>query len=743
MPSTQPYMTPSAKSCLMLMTVTGALLISPLFSSGDFSSPLAPTAAYATENENSQRITSPDGASITGVKVLNRGQSIQVTGTGWVNPQGSGSRISIKADRGQTKLQGQDILRTLDADSAGNFSLTLEFPSTAHGYSTNWEPGSAHTLHFLTGSAQAGDTLRSLTLPLTIADSSSPDQPLDTSGWAELRAEDAVLKIRPYNSGQKLRIVGQNWVNREKKGGSVVALKLASGQDTFFERSDNSAQNAYLRSLGQSELGEDRTIWALLTDDAQAADPSQGIYLINADGSFDLELEIPEELAQAAPGDYLALQALSGRFAPGDTRRSARTEPLPVNGLAHQISPSEEASQCMSEATAPSASILNPLVEAGGRLHLVGTGWCNPGGKGVPRIALKIDEAGISRKDTKLHSNKTIWAIIEPDSRTGAIDTWIQLPAADGSDSEPGLSEGAHSLRMLSGSLQAGDLAMSYGGIGVLDFVVGRYSPTAIPDTLAESDMSDANANGVTVVEVGKRIEVTVPTANPGQWVLINPYLGGSVRSAWGSGWVQLDEKRQVSYLMDEDLAPGTYRFAVQNGEQEGFGGLLGWSEVRVQRPGSSAPHESGQGSTEILPSSPASGEKTRVPAQQVPQGLSRVSKDQARQAPGTTSSLAQAVRKQEKIVQATQRDQDSGKDSKPQSTLQALAASGSAETGASSSEAISRSAPTGNSEKSIWQGFISTNNLLLLAAAGIILGATCLSHKRSTASSDTSKGQS
>ncbi|MFW0118427.1 hypothetical protein ACN08Y_00640 [Rothia sp. P5764] len=568
---------------LAALTLSSGLVLCPALVQPSIDPSGLGLGAHALEASPQVEVTSPEGATVKGPDSIKFGQTIEVTGSGWLHPEGGGSTITLKADKRGLTRGGSDILKTFTAEDDGSFKLTLDYPSLANGFDQEWEPGSEHIFHFLTGSGKAGDAMRALVLPVTIE--GEPDSPApapDTSQWTKLSAGQASLFIKPYQSGEKIRVRGQGWVKGQGQGGSVVALKLASGQDTFYERADNSAQNAYLRTLGQAELGEDRTIWALLTDDASVANPQEGIYLISSDGSFDLELEVPEPLRQAQAGQYLAVQTLSGRFAPGDTRRSARSEPVPVNGLASQEGKKDDQVTCQTEQASPSARLAQKTVQAGGSLHLLGQGWCNPQGKGAPRIAVKIDDAAISHRDTAVHSNKTIWAIIEPDPKTGEIDTWIQLPAADGSDSEPGLSEGAHSLRLLAGSLQAGDMRVSYGGTGTLDFIVGKYAPTRMPDVLSEEEITSSPRNEVMVKRDDLKISVTVPQAEPGQWVRVNPYLGGSIRARWGSTWQQLDQDRSIHYSMPESLAAGDYKFVVQSGDQESFGKLMGWASLKV-----------------------------------------------------------------------------------------------------------------------------------------------------------------
>ena len=174
-----------------------------------------------------------------------------------------------------------------------------------------------------------------------------PQQPTDetdTSNWVRLDASAAgkgsagVMYIKPYTTGKgsKLRIKGSGWTNAEGKGGSTVALKLNSLQDgkpAQYSRTedDNGAIDRYLQGNGQKA---DSTTWALLIPDAGNANPAQGLYALNPDGTFDIEIEVPEQLQNGKAGDYLSVTAQSGRNASGDTQRAATSKPIPVNGQA-------------------------------------------------------------------------------------------------------------------------------------------------------------------------------------------------------------------------------------------------------------------------------------------------------------------------------------------------------------------------------------------------------------------------
>ena len=434
-----------------------------------------------------------------------------------------------------------------------------------------------------------------------------PQQPADendTSNWVKLDApatgqgSAGVMYVKPYTTGKgsKLRIKGSGWTNAEGKGGSTVALKLnylKDGKPAQYSRAGgHGAIDQYLRDNGKSA---DSTTWALLIPDAGKANPAQGLYALNPDGTFDIEIDVPEQLQTGKTGDYLSITAQSGRNAPNDTQRAATSKTIPVNGqAAAEYKEPENTDVCSPEGGdfSPKLKIENPTVEPGGKLHITGSGWCNPDDKRVSKIGLKIDDGSVSHNDaTKVNSNRTIWAIVEPDAKTGNIDTYIDLPTAENTglsgEELAKVTSGEHTLRLLTGSLRKGDRHGTYGGPegdgGVnTKFVIGDYKPGADPASVPASQLGEGDRHGVSVEHNGKQLTVKVPEAEPGTWVKVTPYLGDSAQLARASKWVQLDQNRTVSYTMSGELPAADYRIVVQSGNQGENGKVLGWAPLHV-----------------------------------------------------------------------------------------------------------------------------------------------------------------
>ena len=634
------------------------------------------TATQQANNTNTdqQTVRADDGASVSGVKVVQVGQEIVVSGSGWKDKNGGGSVAAVKLDggavvpRGQVSYGGKEygsrgVVAVVEADDAGNFVARIPFPSADNSNvkDSDWGVGSKHTVTFLSGSLKVDgggkkvDVVRSAELEVTVGDTKAepqqtpapqqpaeeeqqqpqqpkarpqtpqsdnqtrqpskdndqaqvqPQQPTDendTSNWVKLDApatgqgSAGVMYVKPYTTGKgsKLRIKGSGWTNTKGDGGSTVALKLnylKDGKPAQYSRiGGHGAIDRYLQGKGQKA---DSTTWALLIPDANTANPAQGLYALNPDGTFDIEIDVPEQLQTGKAGDYLSITAQSGRNASGDTQRAATSKTIPVNGqAAAEYKEPENTDVCSPEGGdfSPKLKIENPNVEPGGKLHITGSGWCNPDDKRVSKIGLKIDDGSVSHNDaTKVNSNRTIWAIVEPDAKTGNIDTYIDLPTAENTglsgEELAKVTSGEHTLRLLTGSLRKGDRHGTYGGPegdgGVnTKFVIGDYKPGADPASVPASQLGEGDRHGVSVEHNGKQLTVRVPEAEPGTWVKVTPYLGDSAQLARASKWVQLDQNRTVSYTMSGELPAADYRIVVQSGNQGENGKVLGWAPLHV-----------------------------------------------------------------------------------------------------------------------------------------------------------------
>lgn len=697
---------------------------------------------------------------------LNEDGTVTITGSGWTSSaEGRGAVVAFKWDGGAVinkelpadPLTGEprtdERFRNVNfytvANADGTFEVTAELPSEANSNASDadWAAGSEHKLTALAGSLAEGDSAGNSTATFTVPSGTAKD----TESWPLLEADGATVRIQPFETGKdaKIRLIGEGWTH-SLQGGSTVSIKLEylEGETVRqYERTDTAISD-YLTSKGRAA---DFTSWVLLVPESDRALEDQGLYTINPDGSFDITVDAPEGLKNASTGDYLAVFAQSGRNADGDTTRSARSAPVPINGVAGKLPIQEDdGSICTTEASTPTMRIANPTVARGEKLHLVGSGWCNTANTRATTIAVKIDEGKISHLAAQaVHSNRTIWAIIHPDPATGEVDYHLELPDGTETGSSPALGEGAHSLRLLSGSLKEGDRSITYGGVGVLDFTIGTYSPNALPDTVSDSDLSESARNGVEVSRKGQDITVRVPGAKAGQWVIATPYLNGSVRSAYSSGWTQLDDNLSLTYTLPTPVAGGSYKLAVQNGEQGALGQLLGWAPLEIEAQptlqtatGSGTPAQNSAGNQPRLtspvlaataPNTVATDQTVVAPAPNAPgtQTITNTVRRIAGQAPAT--SLAQAAAQTPAIPQENTGTENSSAPASPTaSTPASPSPTASPSTASSPTPAIAARGAT--EEETSWVSrALTPNNLLLIGAAGIVLALAITSKKPTT----------
>lgn len=410
-----------------------------------------------------------------------------------------------------------------------------------------------------------------------IAELGTPEWTHETvsSGSATVWVEQDVS----VEAGATLKLRGTGWTNSAGTAASTVAIKLNSGPLTQYARSGSDV-------ITHPSAGGDGTIWALLAPENPTG--HSGVHEIGADGSFEIAIDLPAGLT---PGGLFTVRFQSGLFAEGDVARTLTTAPLVVGGVPYVDEDTGELPTCIP--STPEATVtVEPSVTPGSTIHVSGTGWCHPGEhRGGSHFAIKLDEGTYSHlPENQVHSNRTIWALVQADDATGdwAID--MQLPDGTDATSTPAFPNGAHSLRLLSGSLKDGDAARS---VKSEVFVVGEYAPGVFPNPLdiAGGDLTNANRHGVTVQydqdpELGT-LRVTAPEANPGDWVFVNAYAGNSTRTPFPA-WHRLDDARSVHLpFTGTPLVAGDYAITVQSGNRGEVGTLLGWASLTV--PGADA----------------------------------------------------------------------------------------------------------------------------------------------------------
>ncbi|MBK7819843.1 MAG: Ig-like domain repeat protein [Tessaracoccus sp.] len=157
------------------------------------------------------------------------------------------------------------------------------------------------------------------------------------------------------------------------------------------------------------------------------------------------------------------------------------------------------------EGAAVAASVqVGATVEIGGTIRITGKGFVHPThATQGSRIAVKIDDGAYSRLDDKVHSNRTVWYVIDA-KKDGTFE--VDMPLPDGTKSgpngsDPAFAAGTHALRFLTGSLLAGDTSRT---VKSTDFTVMKKNLTSTPTPTISGTK-----------KVGKTLKATVKTWQP------------------------------------------------------------------------------------------------------------------------------------------------------------------------------------------------------------------------------------
>jgi hypothetical protein len=389
---------------------------------------------------------------------------------------------------------------------------------------------------------------------------------------------DAVLN-------QSIHVTGTGW-KKDAGAGSIIAFKLDDGAVTrdfdLTWPTTSTASDAFRANT---------TIW--------------GVVAADATGSWSTDLPFPTTAnsnSAWAVGQSHKITMLSGSTLTGDVVRTLSATFTVVADASDcpEVEPTAPPSgsststgeHCSPSTPAARATAATAVVQRGAAIRLTGTGWCNAI-SGGSRIAVKIDTGGVyNRVDDSVHSNRSIWALIDADPRTGdfAVDVRIPDGTSSGADgSKPAFPNGAHAFFLLTGSLKDGDPARSV----QVGFVAGEYKPTAIPAPLEfHEDLTKAKRGHVAVTIKGEKLTVKGLPAKT--WAYLSAYgVDGSPRTPWGETWFRTDaEGRIVTSLRQVTMPTGRAKFVVQSGEQGEVGALLGWTWVTIKpaRPATSAP---------------------------------------------------------------------------------------------------------------------------------------------------------
>lgn len=566
------------------------------------------------------------------------GQDITITGTGgylatdgvtgsvvnfFLDAEYSGDPNTVFSRRTVTNpatgavIDDRRTHAAVQARADGTWTVTIPWPTvdtvspsadpaaryTAEELAALFAPGTSHTIRMLTGSllSSPADRQRGASLAFTVVTSLTDDVPVTRPTYehqqfvSTVPGDQAVAWVQQNVGGSGIALSGTGWLTADRLWGSTLLVRLLDEHGEPYPGGTDTTDPSVWRSIRVDESG-----------------------------TFATTVPLP---AGVGAGDHVAVEltTLAGTEL-GDVARHWVSAPLVVDGVPYL--PDGQGGSCTAAPTeyalelAPGMTV--PAANVGGTIRLVGTGWCNLVGGGS-LIAVKINAGGFQHlpgataahfdanlgretgpSPTELaRTNKTIWYVIEADDR-GSFDVRIPLPTR--TSSIPGFSEGAYTLQLLTRAISADPY---YAGsrpdpsrtVRTAEFtVVGEGEPlddvtlgepTEAPEPLHVDDLTEDRRGGVALTAFADRWEVTVPAAEPGDWVYLNVYDGPSPRFPW-STWFRLDADRRAVAPLPASLPTGTVTVTVQDRQA----GLLGWTTTTVTAPDPGRPPVTGSTAT-------------------------------------------------------------------------------------------------------------------------------------------------
>ena len=365
-------------------------------------------------------------------------------------------------------------------------------------------------------------------------------------------------------TGGKVHLTGEGW-----DSGATITVKIkgydaATHQETVYTRDP-----IYTGKTDPDYLPHPTT-----------KTPEKSIFWqfsVDSNGKFDEWLVLPLELKI---GQGLKLNIASG-LGSGNSERTITTPSLVVGGQEY-VEPANNKSKCVPEVDYPTITVGEVKDN---KLHVEGKGYCNENA-GAAKVAIKIDEGKVDHVEGHiLGGNSTIWYIVDQvDDATGNFA--IDMPLPDGTNQgEWGTAKpfatGEHTIRVLSGSLQDGDIQSTNPRPKAprLTFIYGEYKPSGMTDPVLVSSLNTSNSNGLTATKSGDNIIVKVNGGKEGDWVQASAYPDNSVRTWWGDNWYQLNADGEFTLPGNSSIKEGPFKLVVASGNQGKYGKLLGWTD--------------------------------------------------------------------------------------------------------------------------------------------------------------------
>ncbi|MFT3877038.1 MAG: hypothetical protein QM708_11545 [Propioniciclava sp.] len=503
----------------------------------------------------------------------------------------------------------------VQASGDGTWTATIPWPSvgavspaqdgiadfTQADLDRRFAPGTTHAVRMLSGSLlnTPPDIQRGATWYFTVVGDLNDQVPVAEPIYPHetltaTSAGDRAVAWVPStaDSGLPVPLTGTGWLTKDHAAGSVVEIRLTNENGGHYRRA-GTAEDPHADP-------DDPTVW-------------QRVH-VRSTGVLDTRIDLP---ASVTAGSYLAVQLRSEDDGTprGDVAREWTSKPLTVDGTPWTAPVTEGCTAAPGEAVyqlAPGMAV--PAANVGGTIRLTGQKWCNTVTGRGSYIAIKINDGAFSHKgsasakvfnaelgrETGLcaadacTTNKTIWYVIEARD-DGSFDVNIPLP--DRTNTTPAFREGSYTLRIMTATLagdpyyggvreasrtmQSPEFTVVAEGVGLDNVKPGK--PTLPPDPLhATDDLTGAVSGGVQVDQRSDRWIVTVPGAQPGDWVYANVYEGASPRFPWGAEWFEVAADRTIALpLAGVTLPVGVNKLSVQ----DRAGRILGWTTVRVAEP--------------------------------------------------------------------------------------------------------------------------------------------------------------
>lgn len=526
------------------------------------------------------------------------GSTIKIKGTGWTNVAATGaSTVALKLNYGagrQYTRSGDGIVRhpSASADdtiwallapqnpeshpnvhtiaSDGTFEVELDAPD-------GLTAGQYLSVLLQSGRFDTADVVRTVTSDFLVVggqeyvDEGGPGEAITcrTDVSPSVTIENPDVQI-----GGLLHLTGSGWCHPdEDKGGSVIAIKIDEGA----------------HSRLTTAVHQNKTIWATVAAD-------------DATGTIDAEIQLPDGTTAGPNGSDPAftdgshtLRLLTGSLKPGDAGRSLQSAEFIVgdyrpNGTPRPLVASEDLTDATKggvviSQTAKQVTVTVPAAGDGDWVFL--TAYDSDGSPRYPWLDtwFRTDAAGTvkaSLSGVTLPSGRPKLTVQSGSSgEVGTLLGWGHL-AVDAPTPPPVPKPSAPIAGGGSGGSPSGGAGpgAAPGGMGksttssALKSPPAAAAPSTVPDAPFDDDsgLTNENTGDLSGTQDGTIVTITVPSAEPGDWVYLYAYS-----TPTPVGWIQVDENRQVKVDVAL-LRPGGHKIAVLDADGE----LIGWTSATV-----------------------------------------------------------------------------------------------------------------------------------------------------------------